>query len=433
MSDRYNDLCRRLQWEYTTDMDDAYRDRAVNGGKYSKEGVALLTKAAIAQRELAAHTTGATASTHREEYNRLIRLIKQESVRLGVIQPPPPKPEPARSAPAAAPKAAARPAATGAAAKPAKDVSKEEVGESFNLEDFILEPGDLTLDDVHLDPLLKEKLNDAIDSFDLLALFPKATQGWKPRPRSNFLFFGPPGTGKSHLCGAINGSMHRNFPGDRSIFYLIEGNKLVSKWRGSTGHRLDMIFQEAEKHEFSVICIDEFEQLCPDRAKLEDRESYTKNFLTLMEGVGGRTSAMVIACTNHPQLLDPAILSRLQNRVFIDYPDEDDIYHFFMDNKQYVDYLGETEDKAGAVARELARAAAARHFSYRNLNTVAMDFGDAVVRKTKEAFPEGSADLEHMCALTCEEALALLAAVDSDYDAEQYSLYRHYLEKKGNA
>lgn len=413
-------------------MDDAYRDRAINGGQYTKEGVAQLARAAIAQRELAAHTTGATHNAHREEYNRLIRLIKQESVRLGVVQPPVAA-EPARTAPAGAQQHGVKPAAAGSDAKQRKDISRDEVGESFNLEEFVLEPGDLTLDDVHLDDALKEKLRDAIDSLDLQTLFPKATQGWKPRQRSNFLFFGPPGTGKSHLCSAINGSMHINYPGDRSVFYLIDGNKLASKWRGTTGHRLDMIFNEAEKREFSIICIDEFESLCPDRTKLEDRESYTKNFLTLMEGVGGRTSAMVIACTNHPQLLDPAILSRLQNRVFIDYPDEDDIYHYLMDNKQYRDCIGETEAEADAVSRELAKVAAARHFSYRNLYAVTMAFHDVVGRKTREAFPKGNAELEHMCVLTLKEAMDLLDSVDSDYDAEQYSLYQHYLEKKGNA
>ena len=422
-----NDYCRRKQWEYTELLDDAYRDRELHGGQYTKAGVKLLVKAAIAQRELADHTTGATSSAHREEYNRLSRLIHAESERLGVIQPPPP-------AQTAVPPAANRaPAASDASVnrKTGKGNPLDEVGESFNLEDFVLKPGELTLDDVRLEATMLQRLRDAIDPFDPLTQFPKATRGWKPRPRSNFLFFGPPGTGKSHLCMAINGSMARCYPGERSVFYLIDGNKLVSKWRGSTGHRLDMIFQEAEKREFSVICIDEFEQLCPDRAKVEDRESYTKNFLTLMEGVGGRTSAMVIACTNHPQLLDPAILSRLQNRLFIDYPDEDDIFHYFMDNAEYVDYLGKSREAAEASGRALAKAAAARRFSYRNLGTVTMRLGQAVVRKTRETYPNGNPELERMCAVSADEAMAILEGVDTDFDAKQYALYQDYLEKKG--
>ena len=429
LSDQNNEYCRRLQWEYTAAMDDAFRDRDLNGGKYTKDGLKLLIKAAIAQQNLAARTTGATQSAHQNEYNRLSRQIKQESIRLGVVQPAPvpesPRPPAPQTKPAGAPSAPS-------AGKPGRSGASDEVGESFNLEDFILPPGDITLDDVHLESGLAEQLRDAIDAVDPISLFPKATKGWKPRPRSNFLFFGPPGTGKSHLCGAINGSLHKNYPGDRSIFYLIDGNKLVSKWRGSTGHRLDTIFQEAEKYEFSIICIDEFEQLCPDRTKLEDKESYTKNFLTLMEGVGGRTSAMVIACTNHPQLLDPAILSRLQKRIFIDYPTEDDIRHFFLDNKQYVDFLGNTPEEAAEVASKLAEKAAARRYSYRNLTTVAMNFGDAVARKTMEAYPHGNAELEHMCPLTLDEAMKLLDSVDSDYDEVQYSIYREYMDKKGS-
>ena len=109
LSDQNNEYCRRLQWEYTAAMDDAFRDRDLNGGKYTKDGLKLLIKAAIAQQNLAARTTGATQSAHQNEYNRLSRQIKQESIRLGVVQPAPvpesPRPPAPQTKPAGAPSA----------------------------------------------------------------------------------------------------------------------------------------------------------------------------------------------------------------------------------------------------------------------------------------------------------------------------------------
>lgn len=128
------------------------------------------------------------------------------------------------------------------------------------------------------------------------------------QPPHGILLHGPPGTGKTLLASAIASSL------DVSLF-SIAGPSLSSPFHGETEQRLREIFEAAAKTDKgSIIVIDEVDALAPkreDSGEVERRVVAT--LLTLMDGLDKKAGAgdaarvMVIAATNRPNAIDPAL------------------------------------------------------------------------------------------------------------------------------
>ena len=424
-----------LQNEYQLKIQEAEQDRAANSGNYSKEGCALLTDAARIQVQLQLLTNGIVAEAHKKKALELTMVVHKRMQELGLIEKKvdslstsqPQSRFQAESSPTFgtnSPSNAGIQPNTGSTSVP-----NGELPEGFTIEKFILPPQDKTLNDIKSQPALVKELGNAIYGSNIQDLFPDATKNWNDPLRSNFLFYGPPGTGKSFLCKAISGELAKAYPEGNSAFFLVDAHDIASKYVGTTGHILKAIFEAAERYDLAVICVDEIEALCPSRdGDTHSGSNYTQNFLELINGVRGQTKALIIACTNNPWKVDTALLSRLNRRVFIDYPTMEDIVAFFSSSKEYRDYFGTTQDESDRLIAVTAQLSAAKHYSFRNLNALCSKMRSKVEEKTLDAYPEGNPNLKHMLPLSEDEIRTVIDELVTDYTPVQYQRYAKYTD-----
>lgn len=133
------------------------------------------------------------------------------------------------------------------------------------------------------------------------------------------LLHGSPGTGKTAIARAV-----ANETG--AFFLVINGPEIMSKMAGESEANLRLAFEEAEKNAPSIIFIDEIDSIAPNREKThgEVEKRVVSQLLTLMDGMKARANVVVIAATNRPNTLDPALrrFGRFDREIDIGVPDE---------------------------------------------------------------------------------------------------------------
>ncbi|CAO3698709.1 unnamed protein product [Rhizopus stolonifer] len=138
------------------------------------------------------------------------------------------------------------------------------------------------------------------------------------KPPRGILMFGPPGTGKTLIARAV-----ANETG--AFFFLINGPEIMSKMAGESESNLRKAFEEAEKNAPAIIFIDEIDAIAPKREKTngEVERRVVSQLLTLMDGMKARSNIVVIAATNRPNSIDPALrrFGRFDREVDIGIPD----------------------------------------------------------------------------------------------------------------
>lgn len=138
------------------------------------------------------------------------------------------------------------------------------------------------------------------------------------KPPKGILMYGPPGTGKTLMARAV-----ANETG--AFFFLINGPEVMSKMAGESESNLGKAFEEAEKNAPAIIFIDEIDSIAPKRDKTngEVERRVVSQLLTLMDGMKARSNIVVIAATNRPNSIDPALrrFGRFDREVDIGVPD----------------------------------------------------------------------------------------------------------------
>lgn len=139
------------------------------------------------------------------------------------------------------------------------------------------------------------------------------------KPPRGVLLHGPPGTGKTLIARAVAAETDANF-------ISISGPEIVSKFYGESEQRLREIFNDAQKAAPSIVFIDEVDSIAPRREDVSgDMERrMVAQLLALMDGLSSRGEVIVIAATNRPNALDPAMRrgGRLDREVEIGIPDK---------------------------------------------------------------------------------------------------------------
>ena len=134
------------------------------------------------------------------------------------------------------------------------------------------------------------------------------------------LLYGPPGTGKTLLAKAVAGETN-------SHFTAISGPEIMGKYYGESEERLREIFKQAEENTPSIIFIDEIDSIAPKRDEVtgEVEKRIVSQLLTLMDGMKSRGKVVVIAATNRPDSIDPALRrpGRFDREIEIGIPDDE--------------------------------------------------------------------------------------------------------------
>jgi cell division protease FtsH len=135
------------------------------------------------------------------------------------------------------------------------------------------------------------------------------------------LLMGPPGTGKTLMARALAGEA--GVP-----FYSISGSEFVEVFVGVGASRVRNLFQEAKKHAPAIIFVDELDSVGRTRGTglgggHDEREQTLNQILAEMDGFEGHEAVIVLAATNRPDVLDPALLrpGRFDRHVTLDLPD----------------------------------------------------------------------------------------------------------------
>uniref|UniRef100_A0A0K0EHY8 vesicle-fusing ATPase n=1 Tax=Strongyloides stercoralis TaxID=6248 RepID=A0A0K0EHY8_STRER len=138
------------------------------------------------------------------------------------------------------------------------------------------------------------------------------------KPPRGILLYGPPGTGKTMIARAV-----ANETG--AFFFLINGPEIMSKMSGESESNLRKAFAECEKNSPSILFIDEVDAIAPNREKThgEVERRIVSQMLTLMDGIKQRNNVVVIAATNRPNSIDPALrrFGRFDREIDIGIPD----------------------------------------------------------------------------------------------------------------
>ena len=140
------------------------------------------------------------------------------------------------------------------------------------------------------------------------------------RPTKGVLLYGPPGTGKTLLAKAVAASTESNF-------ILVKGPELLDKFVGESEKGVKRIFEKARQVAPTIIFFDEIDSLAPRRGLGMDgtrvTERVVNTLLAEMDGLEDLTDVLVIAATNRPDIIDPALLrpGRFDSVVLIPPPD----------------------------------------------------------------------------------------------------------------
>jgi len=133
------------------------------------------------------------------------------------------------------------------------------------------------------------------------------------------LLYGPPGCGKTLLAKAIANESGANF-------ISVKGPELLDKYVGESERAVRLVFERARSSSPCIVFFDELDSLCPKRGSDASgggvSERVVNQLLTEMDGLDSRRSVFVIAATNRPELIDPAMLrpGRLDKLLYVPLP-----------------------------------------------------------------------------------------------------------------
>ncbi len=168
---------------------------------------------------------------------------------------------------------------------------------------------------------------ELIEAIEWPLKYPEAFEAIHIKPPKGVLLFGPPGTGKTMLAKAIATESEANF-------ISIKGPELLSKYVGESEKAIRETFRKARQAAPTIIFFDEIDSIVPARISGFDTgvtERVVSQFLTEIDGLEELKNVVVIAATNRPEMVDPALLrpGRFDRLIYIRPPDLKDKENIF--------------------------------------------------------------------------------------------------------
>ncbi|MDD5420136.1 MAG: CDC48 family AAA ATPase, partial [Methanomicrobiaceae archaeon] len=182
------------------------------------------------------------------------------------------------------------------------------------------EKGRKEVTDVHYEDIggLGRELQLVREMIELPLRHPELFERLGIEPPKGVLLYGPPGTGKTLIAKAVANEVDAHF-------ITLSGPEIMSKYYGESEERLREVFEEAQDNAPAIIFIDELDSIAPKReeTKGEVERRVVAQLLALMDGLKARGQVIVIAATNIPDALDPALRrgGRFDREIEIGIPD----------------------------------------------------------------------------------------------------------------
>jgi len=184
------------------------------------------------------------------------------------------------------------------------------------LREVFLEVPKVKWDDIGGLEDVKQQLREAVE---WQIKYPEIFDKMGIRPPKGVLLYGPPGVGKTLLAKAVATESGANF-------IAIRGPEVLSKWVGESEKAIREIFRKARQAAPTVIFLDEIDSITPVRGASHDSgvtERIVNQLLSEMDGIIPLSKVVVIAATNRPDIIDPALLrpGRFDRLIYIKPPD----------------------------------------------------------------------------------------------------------------
>ncbi len=203
-------------------------------------------------------------------------------------------------------------------------VTKEDFMEALKLiepsamREVLVEVPKVTWDDVGGLEHAKQELREAVE---WPLKYPDIYRATGIKPPKGILLYGPPGTGKTLLAKAVANEANANF-------ISVKGPELLSKWVGESEKHVRDMFRKAKQVAPCILFFDEIDALAPRRGMGGDThvtERVVSQLLTELDGIEELKDVFVIAATNRPDMIDPALLrpGRIERHIYIPPPDKE--------------------------------------------------------------------------------------------------------------
>jgi transitional endoplasmic reticulum ATPase len=194
------------------------------------------------------------------------------------------------------------------------------------------------------------------------------------KPPSGVLLYGPPGCGKTLLAKAVAKESESNF-------ISVKGPEVTSKWVGESEKKIRELFRRAKQVAPAIIFFDEIDALAPKRGLDVGTRAYeniVSQILTEMSGLEELHSVVVMAATNRPDMIDPALLrpGRFERQVLVPAPDE-------KGRLEILKIYTEKMPLKGVNLKKLAKKTAG--FTGADIEALCREAGMTAIRKDKRA------------------------------------------------
>ena len=236
------------------------------------------------------------------------------------------------------------------------------MAEPSALREVFVDIPNITWDDVGGLEEIKQELKESVE---WPIRYPQAFTKMGIRPPKGVLVYGPPGCGKTLLAKAVAKESEANF-------ISVKGPEVLSKWVGESEKAIRTIFRKARQAAPTVVFFDEIDAIASSRGtEVGSRvgERVLNQMLTEMDGLEELHNIVVIAATNRPDLLDPALLrpGRFDRVLLVPVPDSDARFEIFKvhtktmplaDDVDIQKLVKQTENYVGSDIEALCREAA---------------------------------------------------------------------------
>ncbi|MBV1916752.1 MAG: CDC48 family AAA ATPase [Sphingomonadaceae bacterium] len=281
------------------------------------------------------------------------------------------------------------------------------------MREVMVEMPDVGWDDIGGLDDAREKLREGVE---LPIKHPEAFHKLGIRPAKGFLLYGPPGTGKTLLAKAVAKEAEANF-------ISIKSSDLLSKWYGESEQQISRLFARARQVAPCVIFIDEIDSLVPARGsgggtgEPQVTARVVNTMLAEMDGMEELQSIVVVAATNRPALVDPALLrpGRFDELVYVGTPNAEGREHILKIHTERMPMASDVD--LSKIAQEADRFTGA-------------DLEDVVRRAGLVALRKHGQDVSEVTAADFSEALEDSRATVTPEMEREYGKMKGELKKR---